>query len=207
MRLRSTLVLLVLLSLASVGWAETKKALIVDGQSNHANWPKTTMMMKKYLEETGLFTVDVERTVFTWNGVKLIEEYPLPGGKKTIATEQPKSDPNFKPQFSQYDVVVSNFGWRAAPWPKQTQAALENYVQSGGGLVIVHAANNSFSDWHEYNKMIGLGGWGGRTEKHGPYVYLDDSGKKVRDTTPGRGGSHGPQYGSSEKICNTASEE
>ncbi|MHC4402562.1 MAG: ThuA domain-containing protein [Planctomycetota bacterium] len=181
--------------------------MIVDGQSNHANWPKTTMMMKKYLEETGLFTVDVERTVFTWNGVKLIEEYPLPGGKKTIATEQPKSDPNFKPQFSQYDVVVSNFGWRAAPWPKQTQAALENYVQSGGGLVIVHAANNSFSDWHEYNKMIGLGGWGGRTEKHGPYVYLDDSGKKVRDTTPGRGGSHGPQYGSSEKICNTASEE
>ena len=37
-------------------------------------------------------------------------------------------------------------------------------------------------------------GWGGRTEKHGPYVYYDDAGKVVRNTQPGRGGSHGPQH-------------
>ena len=39
--------------------AEPMKALIVDGQNNHGVWPTTTKMMKKYLEETGLFTVDV----------------------------------------------------------------------------------------------------------------------------------------------------
>jgi len=39
--------------------AEPIKALIVDGQNNHAVWPTTTKMMKKYLEETKLFTVDV----------------------------------------------------------------------------------------------------------------------------------------------------
>ncbi|MFP6900179.1 MAG: ThuA domain-containing protein, partial [Opitutales bacterium] len=61
-------------------------------------------------------------------------------------------------------------------------------------FVVVHAANNSFSNWLEYNRMIGLGGWGGRTEKHGPYLYFSDQGKLVRDPRPGRGGSHGPQH-------------
>ena len=42
--------------------------------------------------------------------------------------------------------------------------------------------------------MIGLGGWGGRNETSGPYVYFTDEGKLVRDTTAGRGGSHGPQH-------------
>ena len=34
------------------------KTLIIDGQNNHGQWPKITYMMKGYLEETGLFTVD-----------------------------------------------------------------------------------------------------------------------------------------------------
>ena len=41
---------------------EKLKALIIDGQNNHSAWPKTTAMMKKYLEKSGRFTVDVERT-------------------------------------------------------------------------------------------------------------------------------------------------
>ncbi len=31
------------------------RALIVDGQNNHAVWPKSTIMMKQYLEETVKF--------------------------------------------------------------------------------------------------------------------------------------------------------
>ena len=58
---------------------------------------------------------------------------------------------------------------------------------------MVHAANNAFGKWKEYNQIIGLGGWGGRNEKSGPYLYFNDSGKLVRDPRPGRGGSHGPQ--------------
>ncbi|MBT5020126.1 MAG: ThuA domain-containing protein [Planctomicrobium sp.] len=176
----------------SVSGAEYK-ALIIDGQNNHGAWPKTTFMMKSYLEETGLFSVDIARTKYTWQGEDLLKKYPLEGFE---STPKPKAepDPDFKPDFSQYDVVVSNFGYGAAPWPQETQEAFIKFVKGGGGLVIVHAADNSFGDWKEYNQMIGIGGWGGRNEKSGPYIYLDDEGKLVRDDSPGAGGHHGSQH-------------
>lgn len=173
---------------------DSLRVLIIDGQNNHNMWPMTTVMMKQYLEETGLFRVDVERTAFTWEGDDLVKAYPLEGGKPTEALPEPKPDPNYQPDFSKYDVILSNFGWKAAPWPKETQKALEEYVRNGGGLVVVHAADNSFPEWEAYNKMIGLGGWGDRTEKDGPYVYYNDADELVRDTTPGPGGHHGPQH-------------
>ena len=148
--------------------AEPLKALIVDGQNNHGVWPQTTKMMKGYLEETKLFTVDV------------------------ATTAKEGTDASFKPDFQKYDVVVSNYN--GADWPKATQEAFVKYVAGGGGFVVVHAANNSFGNWKEYNEMIGLGGWGGRNEKSGPYVYLDENGKLVRDESPGGGGHHGPQH-------------
>jgi len=42
--------------------------------------------------------------------------------------------------------------------------------------------------------MTGIGGWSGRNEKSGPYLYLDDKGEVVRDKSKGRGGAHGPQH-------------
>jgi len=76
-----------------------------------------------------------------------------------------------------------------------SQAAFEEFVRNGGGFVSVHAANNSFPNWPAYNQMIGLGGWGGRSEKSGPYVYWEEKAAKVvKDVAPGRGGSHGPQH-------------
>lgn len=144
------------------------KALIVDGQNNHGNWPTTTKMMKKYLEETGLFTVDV------------------------ATTAKQGTDESYKPAFAKYDVVVSNYN--GAEWPKATQAAFVDYMKNGGGFVVVHAADNAFGNWKEYNEMIGLGGWGGRNEKSGPYVYLSADGKVVRDEKAGGGGHHGAQH-------------
>ena len=146
------------------------RALIVDGQNNHGCWPKTTAMMRKYLEQTGLFRVDVVT-------------HAAKGG-----------DPSFQPAFADYDVVVSNFGHGAAEWPTATKAAFEAYVRDGGGFVVVHAADNAFPKWPAYNQMSGLGGWGGRNESSGPYVYFDEAGKLVRDTAAGPGGSHGPQH-------------
>lgn len=181
-------------SAAAAKSGKTLKVLIVDGQNNHVMWPKISVMMKQYLEETGLFSADIERTVYTWKGEEYIAQFPLKGGETTEALSDPKPDPNFKPDFSKYDLVISNFGWRAAAWPEETKKGLEDYVSKGGGLVVIHAADNSFEQWDEYNKMIGLGGWGGRTEKDGPYVYFNDEGKLVRDDSPGRGGSHGPQH-------------
>ena len=124
--------------------AEPLAALLVDGQNNHRDWPKTSRMLRKYLEDTGLFRVDV----------------------KTHAPQG--EDPDFRPRFADYAVVVSNFGHAAAPWPAETRAALEAFVRGGGGLVVVHAADNAFPDWPAYNEMIGLGGWGGRTATSRP---------------------------------------
>jgi type 1 glutamine amidotransferase len=175
--------------------AEAKlKVLIVDGQNNHEVWPKSTIMMKQYLEETGLFEVDVCRTQFIWMAEREKAYLPLAGVGETQDLKEPKMDPDFIPAFKNYDVVVSNFGWKAADWPEETQKALEKFMKKGGGFVSVHAADNSFPDWHEYNKMIGLGGWGDRNEKDGPYVYYTNEGVLVRDTTPGSAGSHGPQH-------------
>lgn len=182
-------------ALTSLATADDKlRCLIIDGQNNHVMWPKTTMMMKSFLEDSGRFTVDVARTKYTWKGGDLLAEFPLDDGKTYEELAEPKSDPDFKPNFADYDVVLSNFGWRAAPWPDETKAALEKFVSGGGGMVIVHAADNSFGDWDAFNKMIGLGGWDGRDEKSGPYVYYDKAGNVVRDTTAGSGGSHGPQH-------------
>ncbi|WP_143873485.1 ThuA domain-containing protein [Catenovulum sediminis] len=169
------------------------KALIIDGQNNHVVWPMSTMMMKRYLEDSGRFTVDIERTKYTWNYNKFGPQYPLNDGKKYTEHHPTKTDPQFSPQFEKYDVVISNFGWKTADWPQQTKQNFENYMKNGGGFVVIHAANNAFPNWLEYNKMIGLGGWGGRNESHGPYVYYDKDNKLVRDTRKGNGGGHGKQ--------------
>ena len=143
----------------------TCKALIIDGQNNH-NWKATTPVLKKVLEETGLFSVDV-------------------------ATAPPKDTAGFHPKFTDYQVVVSNYNGQ--PWPKETESAFAEYVEKGGGFVAVHAADNSFPNWPEYNAIIGVGGWGGRNEKSGPYVRFRD-GQVVRDETKGGGGSHGARH-------------
>lgn len=169
MKINCLLSLSLLLATFSQLYAEAPlKALIVDGQNNHGNWPATTQMMKKYLTETKLFDVDV------------------------ATTAKSGTDPKFAPDFKKYNVVISNYNGDA--WPESTKQAFVEYVKGGGGFVAVHAANNSFGDWQEYNEMIGLGGWGGRSEKSGPYVYLSDDGKLVRDESKGGGGSHGAQH-------------
>lgn len=189
------LTLLFVLCLSGFACAEeTVDVLIIDGQNNHGDWPKTTVMMKQMLEDTGRFKVDIARTQFTWKGEDRLKEFPLQDGKKYESLNDPKPDPNFQPDFSKYDVVINNFGWRAAPLPDATQDALEEFIEGGGGMVVVHAANNSWPEWAEYNKMIGLGGWGDRDENSGPYVYINKEGETVRDTSPGKGGAHGPQH-------------
>jgi type 1 glutamine amidotransferase len=151
-------------------------------------------MMKQYLEDTGLFEVDIDRTRFTWKANREKAFLPLAGVGETEDLKRPTTDPEFSPSFDQYDVVISNFGWKAADWPEATQKALEDYMKAGGGFVSVHAADNSLPQWKEYNRMIGLGGWAGRTEKDGPYVYYTNEGELIRDTTPGKAGAHGPAH-------------
>jgi hypothetical protein len=144
-------------------------AMILDGQSGgpyHA-WKQTTPVLKQMLDETGLFRVDVVTS-------------PPVGGDFS----------KFRPDFSKYRVVVSNYDGSDDQWPADLKTSFERYMRDGGGLVVVHAADNSFPGWPEYNLMIGIGGWRNRDEKAGPYWYYKD-GKLVSDNSPGRAGSHG----------------
>jgi type 1 glutamine amidotransferase len=157
------------LALVPEARADKIKVLIVDGQNNHG-WEAMTPVNRKTLEHTGLFTVHVSTS---------------PPRKAT--TEQWAK---WRPQFSKYDVLVSNYNGEL--WPEEVRKDFIEYVKGGGGLVIIHAADNSFPEWKEYNEMIAVGGWGGRNEKDGPYIRFRD-GKVVLDNSKGRGGSHGPQ--------------
>lgn len=140
--------------------------LIIDGQNNH-KWQETTPLIKQTLEGCERFQV-------------------------TVATSPARGEDmsEFDPTFSDYDVVVSNYN--GEPWSEKTQQAFRNYVATGGGFVSVHAADNAFPNWEAYNRMIGLGGWGGRNEQDGPYIRWKEAQKRfTRDLSPGRGGSHG----------------
>lgn len=154
---------------ASVSAAEPIRVLIVDGQNNH-NWKSTTPILKEFLLKSGRFTVDVVTSP--------------PNG-------QPKEAwANFRPKFADYGAVVSNYNGEL--WPEPVQRDLESYVSNGGGLVIVHAANNAFTEWPEYNKMIGLG-W--RGADFGPRVTVDNDGKVVETAKgEGPGAGHGAQH-------------
>jgi type 1 glutamine amidotransferase len=76
-------------------------------------------------------------------------------------------------------------------WPEKIQKTLENYVKMGGGLYILHSANNAFANWPEYNLMIGLG-W--RTPEEGVALQVTDNGEiKVIPAGEGKGTYHGPR--------------
>jgi len=85
-----SIICILLLSLSS----EAKiKVLIVDGQNNHEVWPKSSIMMKQYLEETGLFSVDIKRTKYTWKGEREKAYLALAGVGETQDMKDPKADP------------------------------------------------------------------------------------------------------------------
>ncbi|MBI5821940.1 MAG: ThuA domain-containing protein [Verrucomicrobia bacterium] len=164
--------------------AEKLKALIVDGQNNHS-WATTTPVLKWILEESGRFAVDVSTTP------PGAPKRMLPGQKAEFEKTSAALWAKWRPNFSDYDVIVANYA--GDRWPDEVRVAFERYVRNGGGLVIFHAADNAFPDWPEFNEMIGVGGWGGRNEKSGPMIRWRD-GKIVRDESPGPGGTHGPQH-------------
>ena len=190
---------------AASAHAQTKiKVLIVDGQNNH-QWPITSPMLKQLLETTGRFSVDVTTAPPSAPAAPKMAKEATPA-PKTAHTESltkhaakvaahkaaaPALWANWRPNFSAYAVVVSNYNGER--WPAEVDAAFLAFVKNGGGFVSYHAANNSFADWPEYNAMIGLGGWGGRTEKSGPYLRLRQT-VWTKDPTPGPGGGHGPQH-------------
>ena len=167
--LPTILVAAALLASAAPRAASPAAVMILDGESGgpYHKWQVITPALKKQLDETGLFDVTVVTA-------------PTPGTSFSA----------FKPDFRKYQAVVLNYDAPDDRWPADLKAAFERYVNDGGGLVIVHAADNAFPGWKAFNDMIGVGGWRDRTEAAGPFWYMKD-GTLTSDTAPGRAGSHG----------------
>src|SRR5437868_14022881 len=97
------------------------RVMLLDGESagTYHAWKSTTPVLKKQLDETGLFQVDV------------VTAPPSTGDLS-----------NFKPEFAKYQVIVFNYD--APDWPAALKEAFEQYMKNGGGMVSVHAADNAF---------------------------------------------------------------
>jgi type 1 glutamine amidotransferase len=146
--------------------AQQHEVLIITGQNNHY-WQGSSKIIEQIFSNSDLFNA-------------------------TVVTSPAKGEDmsDFNPNFKKYDLICLDYN--GDYWSEKTQNNFVKFVKKGGGLVVFHASDNSFPEWKAYNEMIGLGGWGKRTEKHGPYVYWEN-GEFVRDNSPGRGGSHGKQ--------------
>jgi uncharacterized protein len=158
----------VLLTTPAAHAAAPIRVMILDGETagDYHPWRLTTPLLKKQLDEAGIFQVDV---------------VTAPAGRSLTG---------FKPDFAKYQVIVFNYDVPDERWPADLKQSFEKYMQAGGGLVSVHGADNGFPGWTAFNEMIGIGGWRDRTEKSGPLWYYKNE-KLVSDNTPGAAGSHG----------------
>jgi hypothetical protein len=146
-----------------------RSVMILDGESGgtYHDWRRVTPVLRSVLDETGLFDL----TIVT-----------APAASGVLTT--------FNPEFSKFSAVVMNYDAPDERWPASLKTSFERYVRGGGGLVIVHAADNAFAGWPAFNEMIGVGGWRDRAEDAGPHWYYRE-GRLVSDVTMGRAGSHG----------------
>ncbi|MEP7318224.1 MAG: ThuA domain-containing protein [Panacibacter sp.] len=173
-------VLLSCLSFFSFGQKDKRiPVLLVDGFSNH-DWKQTSSVIKRILEKSELFSVDIT----------------------TVPTDNAEQEA-WKPEFEKYAVIIQNTNNIQNPglrWPRRVELQLENYVKKGGGLYILHSANNAFPHWKEYDKMIGLG-WRDATAG---YALEIDSNKNIIRIPPGEGSGtgHGNRFNATIQILN-----
>lgn len=114
--------------------AEKLNALILTGINNH-DWKVTTPHLKKALEDSGYFTVDV--------------------------SDDPDAPILSEPAaLGKYAVLILNFN-RGPRWTPDREKNFLEYVRGGRGLVVVHAADNAFPGWEEYDELVG-GTWRSR---------------------------------------------
>src|SRR5579872_7185032 len=87
------------------------RVMLLDGESAgpYHKWALTTPVLKKQLEETGLFQVDVVTA-------------PPAGGEFT----------SFKPDFRKYAAVVWNYDAPDERWPANLKESFEQCVRDGG---------------------------------------------------------------------------
>ena len=128
------------------------RVLLLSGQNNH-HWQRTTGLLNEILQEA--------------SHIHTTQLFSPPSGAPADAWN------DWDPQFSQYDVILNNY--YGDMWPEPVRASFLEYVCEGGTVLNVHAANNAFNGWKEYEQMVGLL-W--RDKDFGRALYLDESGQR-----------------------------
>lgn len=123
-------------------------------------WQTETAAVKSILEASGVFQVDVLTT--------------------------PAKGTAFQPPFDRYKVVVLNYGGDA--WPLSVIAGLDKYLQAGGGLVALPAAEAAFPAWTEFNLILGVSGASNRDQSAGPIWFYHEGNMAFDSETRGPAG-------------------
>jgi len=123
------------------------KTLLLTGANNH-DWATSAPFCAGVLEASGRFEVTV-----TEDPSKTLETLDNPGAYELF--------------FSDYNGPM---------WGEPAKTSFEAAVRKGTGLVILHAADNAFPGWVEYEKMVGLlwrEGTGHGSFHEFPVTYVD----------------------------------
>ena len=185
--------------LLSAATASAKLPLIiVNGRNNH-DWKATTESLRATLDGTGLFDVSVstapEDKVLPLPRPKVEDAAYLEAKQrhdelvKSLAPEQDAAWAKWQPDFSKYVAVVLDYN--GPTWPEPMRKAFVDYVRGGGGVLLIHGANNSFPEWGEFNEMIGLG-W--RNAGFGVALTIDPATGGAVECCPGEASSAGAKH-------------
>ena len=124
---RSLSALSTLLALSAPALAQGElRALIVSGANNH-DWEWSTPAIQQLLEASGKFSV----TVTTDPATTLADAERLRG----------------------FDVLVLDYN--GPRWGAEAEANFVSAVSGGVGVAVVHAANNAFEGWTDYETLVG----------------------------------------------------
>lgn len=106
------------------------RALVVSGENNH-DWRWTTPEIVNTLRETGRFEVAVTDTP-----AKDLADAPARHARGEL------------------DVLVLNYN--GPRWGEAAEQGFLAAVRAGVGVTVIHAADNAFPGWAEYEQLVGL---------------------------------------------------
>ena len=103
------------------------QTLLVTGANNH-EWTRSAPFCKELLEKSGRFAVDL--------------------------TEDPAAALADRDALSKYQLLFLDYN--GPEWGEPAQQNFLDAVHAGTGVCVLHAADNAFPGWVEYEKMVGL---------------------------------------------------
>lgn len=106
--------------------SERIPVLIVTGENNH-DWRWTSTKMRQVLHDSGKFQVEVS----IYPSGFMMDRYEL----------------------EKFPVILLDYNGQR--WGEAAEKNFLEVVEQGTGVVVVHAANNAFPGWTEYEKLVG----------------------------------------------------